>query len=181
MQGDLRDAASLKAACKGVSAVITTASSMPFAYQPDANTPHTTDQDGTLNLIAAAKEAGVQQFVYTSFPMDLDFPLRNGKARRGAGLRASGLTFTILQPTYFSEVWLSPAVGFDFANRKASLYGTGQNPISWISYLDVAQFAAASVDNPAAKNATLPLGGPQAISPWGWSRSSKRSAANPSR
>jgi uncharacterized protein YbjT (DUF2867 family) len=77
------------------------------------------------------------------------------------------LTFTILHPTYFAEVWLSPAVGLDFANRKASLYGTGENPISWISFLDVAQFAAACLDNPAAKNATLQLGGPQAISPLG--------------
>jgi len=164
--GDLRDGASLKAACKGVSAVITTASSMPFAYQPDANTPHITDQDGALSLIAAAKEAGVQQFVYTSFPpMAASFPLQDAKRAVEASLRASGLTYTILQPTVFSEVWLSPAVGFDFANRKASLYGTGQNPISWISYLDVAQFAAASVGNPAAKNATLLLGGPAAISP----------------
>ena len=138
---------------------------MPFAYQPDANTPHTTDQDGALKLIAAAKEVGVQQFIYTSFTMDLDFPLRTAKRAAEASLRASGMTFTILQPTYFTEVWLSPAVGFDFANRKASLYGAGQNPISWISYLDVAQFAAASVGNQAAKNATLALGGPQAISP----------------
>ena len=167
VQGDLRDAASLKAACRGVSAVITSASAMPFAYQPGENTPQTTDQDGYLSLIAAAKEAGVQQFVYTSFPMDLDFPLRNAKRAVERGLRASGLTFTILHPTYFTEVWLSPAVGFDFPNRKASLYGTGQNPISWISFLDVAQFAVASLGNPAAKNATLPLGGPEAISPLG--------------
>jgi uncharacterized protein YbjT (DUF2867 family) len=168
VQGDLRDAASLRAACKGVSAVITTASSMPFAYQPDANTPHTTDQDGGLKLIAAAKEAGVHQFVYTSFPpMAAAYPLQDAKRAVEQSLAASGLTFTILHPTYFTEVWLSPAVGFDFPNRKASLYGTGQNPISWISYLDVAQFAVASLDNPAAKNATLTLGGPEAISPLG--------------
>ena len=140
---------------------------MPFAYQPDANTPHTTDQDGALKLIAAAQEEGVQQFIYTSFTMDLDFPLRTAKHAAEASLAASGMTFTILQPTYFTEVWLSPAVGFDFANRKASLYGAGQNPISWISYLDVAQFVAASVDNQAAKNATLALGGAAGDQPAG--------------
>jgi uncharacterized protein YbjT (DUF2867 family) len=168
VQGDLRDAASLKAACQGVSAVISTASSMPFAYQPGENTPHTTDQDGYLSLVAAAKEAGVQQFIYTSFPpMAAAFPLQDAKRAVEQSLRASGLTFTILHPTYFAEVWLSPAVGFDFPNRKVSLYGTGENPISWISFLDVAQFAVACLDNPAAKNATLDLGGPQAISPLG--------------
>jgi len=63
------------------------------------------------------------------------------------------------------EVWLSPAVGFDYANRKATIYGTGVNPIRWISFQDVAQFAVASLDNPAARNATLQLGGPDALNP----------------
>jgi uncharacterized protein YbjT (DUF2867 family) len=166
VQGDLRDAASLKAACKGVSAVITSASSMPFAYQPDANTPLTTDQEGYLKLIAAAQEAGVKRFVYTSFPpMSASFPLQDAKRAVEKSLRASGLVYTILQPTNFIEVWLSPAVGFDFPNHKAAIYGAGENPISWISFLDVAQFAAACLDNPAAHNITLELGGPAGISP----------------
>jgi uncharacterized protein YbjT (DUF2867 family) len=33
--GDLRDRASLAAACRGVDAVVSTASSMPFAYKPN--------------------------------------------------------------------------------------------------------------------------------------------------
>jgi uncharacterized protein YbjT (DUF2867 family) len=55
------------------------------------------------------------------------------------------------------EAWLSPVVGFDAANAKATVYGTGQNPISWIAIQDVARFAVASLDHPAAKNATLEL------------------------
>ena len=166
VQGDLRDGASLKVACQGVSAVITTASAMPFAYKPDENTPQTTDQDGYLSLVAAAREAGVQQFVYTSFPpMATSFPLQDAKRAVEERLRGSGLTYTILQPTAFDEVWLSPAVGFDYPNRKAAIYGTGENLISWISFLDVAQFAVASLDNPAARNTTLKLGGPESISP----------------
>jgi NADH dehydrogenase len=166
VQGDLRDGASFRAACQGVSALLTTASSMPFAYVPGENTPETTDEEGCLNLVAAARDAGVEQFVYTSFPpMAAAFPLQDAKRAVEECLRDSGLTYTILQPTYFAEVWISPAVGFDYANRKATIYGTGENPISWISYLDVAQFAAASLDNPAARNATLKLGGPEGISP----------------
>lgn len=166
--GDLRDAASLKAACQGVKAVITTASSMPFTYQPGENTPQITDQEGALNLVAAAKEAGAEQFIYTSFPpMEVSTPLQDAKRAVEYALRGSGLTYTILQPTLFDEVWLSPAVGFDFPNHKASLYGSGENPISWISFLDVAQFAAACLGSPAAGNVTLELGGPEAISPLG--------------
>jgi uncharacterized protein YbjT (DUF2867 family) len=65
------------------------------------------------------------------------------------------------------EVWLSPAVGFDAANATAQVYGTGENPISWIALRDVAQFAVACVGHPAAQNATIGLGGPEAISQLG--------------
>jgi len=117
-------------------------------------------------LVAMAREAGVQQLVYTSFPpMAASFPLQDAKRAVEERLRGSGLTYTILQPTYFTELWLGPAVGFDYPNYKAIIYGTGENPISWISFLDVAQFAVASLDNPLGRNATLELGGPQSISP----------------
>ena len=39
-----------------------------------------------------------------------------------------------------------------------------ESPFSWISLQDVAQFAVASLDNPVARNATLELGGPEALS-----------------
>ena len=166
VQGDLRDARSLKAACQGVKAVVTTASAMPFAYNASDNTPHITDHDGYVSLVTIAREAGVEQFVYTSFPpLAASFPLQDAKRAVERALRASGLTYTILQPTYFTEIWLSPAVGFDYPNGKAVIYGTGDNPISWISLRDVAQFAAASVNNPQAQNAIVELGGPQGISP----------------
>jgi uncharacterized protein YbjT (DUF2867 family) len=37
--------------------------------------------------------------------------------------------------------------------------------ISWISFQDVAQFAISALDNPRATNATVKLGGPDAMSP----------------
>jgi NADH dehydrogenase len=167
VQGDVRDRASLDKACQGVTAVISTVSSMPFSYQPGVNDIQTTDLDGVTNLIEAAKANGVSQFVYTSFSgnVDLDFPLRNAKREVERRVKESGLVYTILRPGYFMEAWLSPVVGFDAANAKATVYGEGQNPISWISLQDVAQFAVSSLDHPVAKNATLELGGPEAISP----------------
>jgi len=166
VEGDLRDPISLNAACDGVQAVISTASSMPFAYMPGVNTPQSTDQDGCLSLIEAARKAGVRQFVYLSFPpMAASFPLQDAKRAVETRLRDSGLMYTILRPTYFTEVWLSPAVGFDYLNSKATVYGTGENAISWISFLDVAQFAVASLGSPATRNVTLELGGPEGLSP----------------
>ena len=167
VQGDLRDRASLEAACSGVETVITTASSMPFAYKPGENDIRTTDLEGEMNLIDVAKAAKVRYFVYNSFSgnLDLDFPLRNAKRAVEQHLKESGLTYTILRPSCFMEVWLSPAVGFDAANAKAMIYGDGTKPLSWITVHDVAAFAVASLENPAARNATLELGGPEALTP----------------
>src|SRR5512140_197502 len=47
----------------------------------------------------------------------------------------------------------------------ATVYGDGTNPISWIALADVAEFAVRSLDNPAARNAILELGGPAALTP----------------
>jgi uncharacterized protein YbjT (DUF2867 family) len=118
-----------------------------------------------MNLIDAAKAVGVAHFVYTSFSsqIDRDCPLRNAKRAVEQRLRESGLNYTILRPSYFMELWLGPA-RFDVANARAQIYGSGENLVSWISLQDVAQFAVASLDNPAARNATLELGGPQALS-----------------
>ena len=165
VKGDLRDGSSLEAACQGVTAVLTTVSAMPFSYIPDQNNIQNVDHDGYIRLIDAAKGAGVKQFIYTSFTMDLVFPLRNAKRAVEKYLKESGLTCTILRPSFFSEVWLGPAVGFDYPNAKVQIFGTGTAPISWISYKDVAQFLVASLDNPAARNIDIPLGGPQSLSP----------------
>ena len=92
-------------------------------------------------------------------------PLQNAKRKVEKHLAESGLNYTILQPTYFMEVWLSPVLGFDYPNAKASIYGEGKNKVSWIAITDVASFAVASLDNPSAKNRIIELGGPDALSP----------------
>lgn len=165
--GNVRDRAALDAACQRVSTVISTVSAMPMSYVAGDNDVHTVDEVGLANLIDAAQAARVGHFIYTSFSgnMDLDFPLRNAKRATEARVQASGMTYTILRPSYFMEVWLSPVVGFDYANGIVQVYGDGERPISFISLEDVAQFAVASLDNPAARNAVLELGGPAELSP----------------
>ena len=54
--GDLKDRASLDAACRGVETVITTANS---ARRGGEDNPQTVDLEGNRNLIDAAKAAGV--------------------------------------------------------------------------------------------------------------------------
>lgn len=165
--GDLRDRSSLVRACHGVDAVVSTVSAMPFSYEFGVNDIQTTDTEGVLALIDAAAAEGVRRFVYLSFSKNLDVPcpLRDAKRTVEAHLLKSGMEYTILRPSCFMEVWLSPAVGFDPINAKATIYGDGIRPLSWISAHDVAEFATRAVRSPAAKNAVLELGGPEPLSP----------------
>ena len=164
VRGDLKDPLSLKTACRDVSAIISTASSTLSRQKGDSI--QSVDQQGQWDLVDAAEAAGVKHLVLISFPnIDIDFPLQKAKRAVEDRLRQSQMTHTILQPTFFMEVWLSPALGFDPANAKAQIYGDGHNKISWISFYDVARFAVAALDNPRARNATVKLGGPEALSP----------------
>lgn len=164
VQGDLKDRASLDAACRGVDAVISTASATRSRQPGDGI--ETTDLQGQLNLVDAARDAGVSRFVYVSFSggIGADDPLTHAKRTVEQRLRESGMTFTILRPTYFMEAWLSPALGFDYPNACATIYGSGENGISWISLPDVAAIAVLCLESPECKDATLELGGPEILS-----------------
>lgn len=163
--GDLKEIASLSFACQKVSTVITTASST-FSRQ-DGDSIETVDRLGQLNLITAAKNAGVQNFVYVSIPLSFHYecPLYAAKREVELTLASSGLNYTVLLANYFMEVWLSPALGFDYANGSARVYGDGTGPIAWVSYQDVAQFAADCVGNENVRNKMLPVGGPENLTP----------------
>lgn len=165
IQGNLRDRQSLDTACRRVDTVITTAT-ITLSRQPD-DTIQNVDQAGQLRLVDAAQAAGVNRFIYVSYSknLDTDSPLTTAKRSVEKHLMQSGMNYTILRPSYFMEVWLSPIVGFDYPNAKATIYGSGNSKLSWISRGDVAAFAVASVDHPAARNAILELGGPEALSP----------------
>src|SRR5512133_229443 len=160
--GDLKDAASVHAACAGVANVISSASST--LSRGEGDDIESVDRAGQLSLIAAARQVGVKHFVFVSFPeMPLANSLQDAKRAVETGLRDSGLSYTILQPAHFYEVWCSPALGFDVANGKVRVFGDGNGPIHWISMFDVAEAAVASLDNPRAANQTFVLGGPEAL------------------
>jgi len=162
--GDIKDIASLNNVFEEVSAVISTASSTLSRQEGDSI--ESVDNTGQLNVVEAANNAGVNQFIFISFKaMSEEFPLQTAKRKVEKQLVESKMNYTILRPTFFMEVWLSPAIGFDFPNSKATIYGEGINKLSWISLKDVAAFAVASLDNPLAMNSIFELGGPDALSP----------------
>ncbi|AHG89765.1 NmrA family protein [Gemmatirosa kalamazoonensis] len=165
VEGDLRDRASLDRACDGVDAVITTATTT-LSRQPGDGVV-TTDQNGQLALVDAARGAGVRRFVYVSYSgnFDDDEALTRAKRTVERAVRESGMTYTILRPSVFMDIWLSPALGFDYGAGRVTVFGSGEAPISWISLGDVAEFAVRAVREPAADNAVIELGGPEALCP----------------
>jgi uncharacterized protein YbjT (DUF2867 family) len=161
--GDLKDIGSIAAACRGIDAVISTASST-LSRQP-GDSIEAVDEAGQLNLVNAAKAANVERFVFVSFRRKpgLSFPLSSAKEQVESAIKS--LNFTIIQASWFMEVWLSPSLGFDYGNQTVRIYGSGINPISWVSYADVAEMCALALSHPAAERKTIEFGGPEALSP----------------
>lgn len=166
VEADLKDRASLDRACQGVTAVISTPTAI--LSQQSGDTFDTVDLHGQMHLVDAARAAEVGRYVFVSVSGNLlkhrDNPLSAAKHAVENHLKQSGLTYTILRPTFFMEIWLSPHLGFDFANAKATIYGSGQNKISYVSLHNVADFAVESLSNPAGRNAILELGGLDTLS-----------------
>jgi NADH dehydrogenase len=165
IEGDLKDPGSLARACAGVAAVVSTATSTHGRQSGD--TIETVDHHGQLALVNAAREAGVGHVVFVSFRRNpaFEFPLGVAKGAVERALATSGMAYTVLQASLFMEVWLSPRLGFDPANGKVRIYGSGESPISWVAYRDVARAAAMAVSNRAARNMVVEFGGPDALSP----------------
>jgi uncharacterized protein YbjT (DUF2867 family) len=163
--GDLKEPGSLQTACRGIDAIVTTASST-FSQLP-GDSIQTVDRDGYFSLIDAAKQAEVRRLVYTSIPQNLQYEsqLTRSKVEVAEQLRASGIDYTVLGANSFMEIWLSRAVQFDPQNARAAIYGTGERPIGFVSYKDVAEIAVRSLALEASKNRTISVAGPVNVAP----------------
>jgi uncharacterized protein YbjT (DUF2867 family) len=166
VEGDLKERESLDRACRGAAAVITTPTAIGAKREGD--TFESVDLKGQMQLVDAARAAAVERFIFISVSKgvgDSGNPLVEGKRAIEKHLQESGLAYTILRPTFFMEIWLGPHLSFDIQNAKATIYGSGENPISYISLQDVAQFAVSALSNELARNAVIELGGPDALTP----------------
>ena len=161
--GDLKEPAQIEAACQGIAAVISSASSTLSRQSGDSI--ESVDLQGQLTLVDAARNANVRRFVFVSFPDDpaVQYPLT--QAKRSVERAIADLDFTSIQASFFMEVWLSPALGFDYKQGKARIYGDGSKPISWVSSRDVAEFCVAPILRSVASRSVLEVGGPEALTP----------------
>jgi NADH dehydrogenase len=163
--GDLKDRPSLDDACQNIKTVITTANS---ASRMGDDNPQTVEIEGNRNLIDAASAAGVEHFVFVSAMVaDANSPdaFLAGKGKTEEYLKASGMSYSIIAPDAFMDFWVWIIVGAPtLRGEPVTLVGSGARRHSFISVDDVAGYAVAAVDSPAAKNQRLVVGGPEPLS-----------------
>ncbi|GAA1510624.1 SDR family oxidoreductase [Kribbella lupini] len=165
--GDLKDPRSLRAACAGVTAILTTANSMGRGGD---DTVESVDRVGNRNLVEAAVAEGVRRFVFTSVlgaDPESVAPFIRAKGETEQRLRDSALAWTALQPDAFMDTWVPAVVGGPaLAGQPVTVVGDGLRRHTFVAVRDVAAYAVAALDRRDAEGRALPIGGPQALT-WG--------------
>ena len=166
------DPASLDAALAGVDA-LAIALAFPNAPMEDPArgwTYERVDAAGTEALVGAARRAGVDRLVYISgagAAPDAGRHWFRAKWRAEEAVRSSGVTFTIIRPTWIygpGDVSLNRFLGFTRWLPFVPLTGSGRQLLAPVFIDDVARLAADALADPAAADRTFDLGGPATYS-----------------
>jgi NADH dehydrogenase len=161
--GDLKEPDTLDQACAGVDVVISTAT----ASKRGDDSIENVDLQGNQNLITAAQRAGVKHFILVSTlgaSADSPVPLFRAKAAAEQRLRNGSMVHTVLQANVFMDVWFPMLIEQPIRSaRPITLVGESRRRHSFVTEQDVAAFAIAAVRNPAARNTTIAVGGPEPL------------------
>ncbi len=126
------------------------------------------DCQANLNLLDAAKEAGVRQFVLLSAicVQKPKLAFQQAKLAFEHALIDSGLIYSIVRPTAFFKS-LSGQLDRVRAGKPFLVFGDGRlTACKPISDEDLADFILTCLDDPNRQNAILPVGGPgEALTP----------------
>ncbi len=162
--GDVRDPNAVQRAVTGAQTVV---SAVHGFAGPGATSPAEVDYRGNINLIEAARAAGTEHFVLVSIQRaSADHPIELFRMKYGAEqvLRASGLSWTILRPSAFMELWAKLVAAPLLSTGKTVIFGRGRNPNNFVSVYDVARFVELAVIDPAMRGMSLDIGGPENLS-----------------
>jgi uncharacterized protein YbjT (DUF2867 family) len=128
------------------------------------------DGRGTEIAAVVAKNAGVRRFVYLSGAgagQGRNQPWFVGKDRAEAAIRASGLEYSLLRPSWIygpADRSMSRFVFFCRYLPVVPVIGNGKTHVHPIYVKDVARCAVAAVRREDAKDKALELGGPDRLS-----------------
>lgn len=166
VRGDLTEPATLPPACEGADTVIATATAISRRFAGTSSaTIRDVDEVGMGHLVDAAEAAGVQRFVYLSFPIgsaSLRTPLEQAKLTIERRLANSPMRTVVVRSDGLQEVQLSPAARFDLAAGKAAVIGKGDNRRRLVSTGDIAALLAAIALEPDPP-AQIDVGGPEPL------------------
>jgi len=155
---DVRDAASVIAAVAGARTVV----SVIHGFTGAGVSPASVDEGGNANLIDAAGKAGAA-FVLTSIVgASPTSPMELFRAKYAAEqyLMRAGVPWTIVRATAFVETWAKIMADSLGANGTIPIFGRGENPINFVSAVDVAAvLEMVTADEPTSGRA-IDLGGP---------------------
>jgi NADH dehydrogenase len=167
VEGDVTNPETLVNAVKGVEAVIHT---VAIAIEKGGRTYESINYQGTVNMVNAAKTAGVKRFVnICQLGADSKLPYRflASKGKAQDYVAASGLEWTSFRP---SVIW---GPEDEFANTFAKLaplspliypiIGDGQAKFQSVWVEDVATAVVKSLDDPSTINGDFELGGPEVL------------------
>jgi uncharacterized protein YbjT (DUF2867 family) len=166
--GDVTDPASLRAACEGADAVVHLVAIIKGRPEDFERVM----AEGTRNVVAAAKEAGVRRFVLAS-ALGLDerskdaVPYFGAKWEMEKAVREPGLEHVIFRPSFVFGRDGGVLPTFVRLARFAPLtpiIGPGTQRLQPIWIEDLAEYYALALTEPAAANRTFELGGPEAVS-----------------
>jgi uncharacterized protein YbjT (DUF2867 family) len=168
VRGDVTDPASLRAACAGVDAVIHL---VAIIVGRPADFERIMAQ-GTRDLVAAAKDAGVGRFVLTSAlgvseATKDTVPYLRAKWAMEQAVLSSGLEYVIIRPSFVFGTDGGVLPTFVRLARFAPVtpvVGPGTQRLQPIWVEDLAEYYSRAIDEPAATNRTFELGGPEAVS-----------------
>jgi uncharacterized protein YbjT (DUF2867 family) len=157
-EGDVRDAASVRRAMKGVHTVI---SAVHGLVGPRGVSPASVDRDGNTNLIDAAVEAGADVVLMSIVGASAEHPvdLFRMKHAAGAHLRGSGVPWTIVRPTAYFETWIGVLEQTARRSGRPLVFGRGDNPVNFVSAGDVAALLELVITDPSTRGRTLEIGG----------------------
>ena len=164
--GDVTDPDSLHAAMAGVDAVIHTAAINRDRGQA---TMERVNYRGTVNVLAAAKAAGVERFVHV-IAIGADsrrtVPLSRTQGLAAEAVMGSGLPATVLEAgVIFGEgdAFTTMLTGVARMSPVVIIPGDGQARFEPISAFDVAAAAVNALDMPATEYQRYPIVGPQVL------------------
>ena len=127
------------------------------------------DAAGTETLAAAARQAGVRRLVYVSGAGAAPDAVRHwfrAKWRAEEAVRNSGIDFTIFRPTWIygpGDRSLNRFIGFSRWLPFVPQIGNGRQLVSPVFIDDIGGLVVDALETPAARNATLEVGGPQTL------------------